>query len=256
MAALQQLGGGAALVEAARHLALWMSYEDVIRVADLKTRRERFDRVRSDAQAGADDILEIREHLKPGLEEIAAILPAPLGTWLRRRARRGSSGLKTGPVGKGITLHTTSIRGFAALRLLAWMQPWRPRSLRYQEEHAAMAQWLQALAVALPVAPDFALQLAELPRLRKGYGDTFERGRSAYERVFAVCVQPWLEASMLPSPAATAVLRDSAASALADPEHQALDRSLGRAVGDNPGTKPLTFHPRVSKPAQTGQAAP
>jgi hypothetical protein len=30
----------------ARRLAVWMSYEDAIRVADLKTRRSRFDRIR------------------------------------------------------------------------------------------------------------------------------------------------------------------------------------------------------------------
>ena len=38
---------GALTAEAARYLALWMSYEDVIRVADLKTRPERFAKVRS-----------------------------------------------------------------------------------------------------------------------------------------------------------------------------------------------------------------
>ena len=39
---------GHALSEAARHLALWMSYEDVIRVADLKSRRSRVARIRSE----------------------------------------------------------------------------------------------------------------------------------------------------------------------------------------------------------------
>src|SRR5579883_1918827 len=38
------------LAETARQLALWMSYEDAIRVADLKTRRERLERVRREAR--------------------------------------------------------------------------------------------------------------------------------------------------------------------------------------------------------------
>src|SRR5690606_22075374 len=35
----------------ARHLALWMAYEDIIRVADLKTRASRFERVRREVGA-------------------------------------------------------------------------------------------------------------------------------------------------------------------------------------------------------------
>src|SRR6185295_14788830 len=37
---IQALGDDALLIETARYLALWMSYEDAIRVADLKIRRE------------------------------------------------------------------------------------------------------------------------------------------------------------------------------------------------------------------------
>src|SRR6185436_20712377 len=36
-------GDGKLASETARHLALWMSYEDIIRVADLKTRASRFE---------------------------------------------------------------------------------------------------------------------------------------------------------------------------------------------------------------------
>jgi indolepyruvate ferredoxin oxidoreductase, beta subunit len=41
--------------ETGRFLALWMSYEDVIRVADLKSRRSRFERVRAEVQARPDE---------------------------------------------------------------------------------------------------------------------------------------------------------------------------------------------------------
>jgi indolepyruvate ferredoxin oxidoreductase, beta subunit len=48
-------GGGDALLlrSVARHLALWMSYEDTARVADLKTRGTRFERVRGEVRLEA-----------------------------------------------------------------------------------------------------------------------------------------------------------------------------------------------------------
>src|ERR1043166_2396644 len=46
------LGGDARLAaEVGRPLAPWMSYEDIIRVADLKTRASRFERVRREVGA-------------------------------------------------------------------------------------------------------------------------------------------------------------------------------------------------------------
>ena len=53
-------GDFALLRETGRYLALWMSYEDAIRVADLKIRRARFERVRDEAQAGDDQLVGSR----------------------------------------------------------------------------------------------------------------------------------------------------------------------------------------------------
>jgi indolepyruvate ferredoxin oxidoreductase beta subunit len=80
--------------ETARFLALWMSYEDVIRVADLKTRAERLDRVRDDVGARDRDIVQVTDFLKPGIDELCSILPPRLGrallAWARARPRRPS----------------------------------------------------------------------------------------------------------------------------------------------------------------------
>ncbi|MDE2305338.1 MAG: indolepyruvate oxidoreductase subunit beta family protein, partial [Gammaproteobacteria bacterium] len=78
----------------ARYLALWMSYEDVIRVADLKTRAARFDRVRREARAAASELVEVEEYMHPRVEEICDTLPAWLGRrvlatgWMRRVLER------------------------------------------------------------------------------------------------------------------------------------------------------------------------
>ena len=52
-----------------------MSFEDLIRVADLKTRKSRFERVRKDVIAKPDEPIHIIEFLKPGLDEICGMLP-------------------------------------------------------------------------------------------------------------------------------------------------------------------------------------
>src|SRR5690606_25427581 len=72
------------LAEAARQLALAMGYEDTIRVADLKFRRARFDRVREEVKLADGQILAVAEFLHPRTEEIADTLPAGLGRWLLR----------------------------------------------------------------------------------------------------------------------------------------------------------------------------
>jgi indolepyruvate ferredoxin oxidoreductase beta subunit len=224
-----------ALVEAARQLALWMSYEDVIRVADLKTRRERLVRLRAEVAAGTDDVVRIHEHLKPGLDEIAAIAPRRIGLWLRARARREHP---IGARGQGMTLETTSVRGFTMLRLLASLKRWRPISLRFAEEQQAIEAWLQALRKALPVHAGFALTLARMPQLRRGYSDTFERGRASYERLFEALVQP----VQRPDDAAAAALAGGLQAAQAMPDAAA-------PVGGPPRTvaaQPIRWHPRDS----------
>ncbi len=66
-----------------------MTYEDVIRVADLKTRRDRFATVRNETRAKSSEPIYITEYLKPGPEEICALLPKWLGdaflNYLRKR---------------------------------------------------------------------------------------------------------------------------------------------------------------------------
>src|SRR5204863_3698572 len=66
--------------EVARQLALWMSYEDIIRVADLKTRATRFERVRKEVGAKAGEPVVVIDYLKPGVEEFASLLPVSLGS--------------------------------------------------------------------------------------------------------------------------------------------------------------------------------
>ena len=91
------LHGHALTREAARFLALWMAYDDVIRVAYLKCRAHRFARVRREVAAESADVVRIVDYFGPGAEEIGSLLPAMLArrleAWDRRRQARGKSPL-------------------------------------------------------------------------------------------------------------------------------------------------------------------
>jgi len=214
-----------ALQMAARHLALWMCYEDVIRVADLKTRPERFARVRAHANAQASDVVRVVEHFKPGLDEVAAVLPQALGLRLQAWSQRRSGAA----LHVSMHIRSTSIWGYLMLRALARLRPWRRTSLRYAQEHATLNLWWQAMCQLLPSAPEFAEVLAEMPQVLKGYGDTQLRGRLNFDRLWQAHVLPALS-EQLPSAQSTAQFKQALADTLADPEEKLNKSFQGKPV--------------------------
>ncbi len=194
------------------------------------------------------DIVQIREHLSPRLEEIAAIAPQSLGRALRRRIRVGAP---TGARGQGMSLHTTSVSGFLMLRVLASLRRWRPRSLRFAEEHAAIEQWLAALRDALPRHAGHARALAELPRLRKGYSDTFERGVAHYQRIFDSLVAP----CTAPDDSTAEALGQAIAAALAIAPTPAAPATAPTPPADA-RTQPVVWHTRESTLTAKGTTDP
>ena len=203
--------------DVARHLAVRMSFEDVIRVAQAKTSRERFTRVRAEVRAKAHEPLEITEHFKPGNEEIAAILP-PAG-------RRGGCWRPARKFHISMHVRSTTIWGFARLRFLASLRWWRPKTYRYAEEQAEIERWLGEIRSAQALSLDLAREIAESARLIKGYGDTFKRGLGNYHRIAAEVIAPALAGRMTPQAAADAVASARVA-ALADPDGESLSRTL------------------------------
>jgi len=209
--------------DVARHLAVRMSFEDVIRVAQAKTSRERLTRVRAEVRAKPHEPVELTEHFKPGTEEIAAVLPPRLARWLLRRRR----------VHFSMKVRTTTILGFARLRLLAGLRWWRPHTWRYVEEQAEIDRWLEAIRRAQPLSLDLAREIAECARLIKGYGDTHKRGLGNYRRITEEVIAPALAGRIAPRAAADAVANARVA-ALGDPEGQSLARTLAAIAAAQP----------------------
>jgi indolepyruvate ferredoxin oxidoreductase beta subunit len=176
-------GNFALLSETARYLALWMSYEDAIRVADLKTRDTRFSRVHRESRANKTELIQIKEFLHPGVEEITDILPAGLGRWLRNSSWPRKLIEKFAH--KGRIVNTTSLAGFLQLYILSALRPLRRRSFRFKEEHIRIKRWLTQLSMIARDNYALALELAECPRVVKGYGDTHIRGRKSFDALMA-----------------------------------------------------------------------
>ena len=170
---------GALLRETARYLALWMSYEDAPRVADLKIRRTRFERVQRESRADPSQLLQINEYLHPGIEEISDMLPARLGQWFldTRWARRLLQRL----TGRGKIVQTTSLHGFLQLYIISAFRRWRRGSLRFRHEQQRIGAWLEQIPTVAADNFELALEVAEFPRVVKGYGDTHLRGRNSFD---------------------------------------------------------------------------
>ncbi len=200
----------AVVIETARFAALWMSYEDIIRVADLKTRTARMARVRGEVLASDNEPVHVIEYLRPGLPELCDMLPVQLS---RRLAAWGARNGRAKRIGFGMHVRTSSISGFAMLRVLALLRRWRPRSARFAREQAAIEAWLAVIRTALASDPVLALETALAARLIKGYGETHERGAASFARVMAIAGDETRTAA-----ARAGAVRTAREAALADPE--------------------------------------
>ena len=219
-------GDGAVAAEAARYLALWMTYEDVIRVAQIKTRLSRLERVRGGAGGKPEQPVVVTEFLKPGLDEFCALLPGslarPLLAWAERSGRRDKLNV-------ALHIRTSTVFGFALLRLMAGLKRWRRSGHRFAVEQRLIEAWLAAVNDALGRDRALAREIVECARLIKGYGDTHRRGQHNFRRIMAGLAMPALAASggsgdfYANAAAAIATARKAA---LADPEGNALDRAL------------------------------
>jgi indolepyruvate ferredoxin oxidoreductase beta subunit len=208
--------------EVARHLALRMSYEDVIRVAHAKIAPERIARIIGQMGAKQGEPVTIVEFLKPGIAEMCSILPP----WLARliiavAERRGW----IDRLHWGMEIKTSSISGYLRFLLLARLRRLRPRSYRYQQEQAAIEAWLALIIEAAAKSAPLALEITECAQLLKGYGDTLKRGAANYTAIERQVIRPIL-AGDIPLSRSIDAVANARVAALADPEGESLAKCL------------------------------
>ena len=218
----RQHGGGgqdfAFSAQAAKYLANAWCYDDIIRVADLKTRATRTSRI--DTEVGADDshIVQVTEYVHPGAAEFISMMPHRLGVFVAGRpalVRRIDRW-----VNRGRRIRSDSLRGFLTFYLLAGMRRWRRCLYRHATEMAHIESWIDAAIGRLPHDYAHAVSILKARRLIKGYSDTHARGLGKFDRVMQGAAR--LEGH----PDAGAWTDRLIRTALADTEGAALDGAL------------------------------
>ena len=211
----------------ARYLALWMTYEDAIRVADLKTRASRFTRIRAEAKTpGA--VVDVTDYLKPDLDEIYGILPyalvAPFARWAERRWPHGRPALAQ-------HVRTTTVLGYLRVWLLGRLRGLRPISYRAHQERLRMAQWLSAVQRCAGWDAALAREVAHAGQLVKGYGEVRRRMFAHLERLLAVSLATAEAASRggADFSAATRLAHDYRTLVLSGPDGELKAATLGGA---------------------------
>lgn len=169
--------------EAAKYIANAMCYDDIIRVADLKTRARRFDRIRKEMRVKDGNLLQLTEFFHPRAQEIVGMFPARLGArmendpkWMARLTRWFD---------KGRRIRTDSLGAFLTLHMLGGLKFWRRRTLRHAQEQVHLEVWLADAMAHVAGNYDLAVELIRCRRLVKGYSDTHTRGLSKFDRVVA-----------------------------------------------------------------------
>lgn len=164
--------------EGARWLALWMAFEDIPRVAQLKLRPTRDEMLRQEVGVTEAEPLKVSEYFHPRVEEVASLLPRRLGDALLRssfwrKAVNNMLGARQ--------LRTDTIAVTLALRFLASLRHVRRHMLGFHHEWRMINAWLEAILTAGD--PALARELVECGRMVKGYGSTRHRTTTRLMRI-------------------------------------------------------------------------
>lgn len=177
----------------AKNLALWMSYEDGIRVAELKINPERFKRIQKEMQLGNDQVFHVIDYLNPDAEEIYGLLPNFLVTPVVKLTNNRLF-KKICPDSNRITFSQspTTSSFFGSLRLwsLTKLKKFRPYSYRFKKEHIYIKKY--ATYVERYSKTNYALGclIAKSGSMVKGYGKVRRRTLNHFERYLEKIIDP------------------------------------------------------------------
>ena len=217
--------GYATTMEMARWLALWMAFDDIVRVADLKSRASRWQRVLGEVKPGQDDLLHVYDHFKPGAPEFAALLPSSLAAkvtrWDRQRVANGKA-----PWAMALKIGSHSVLGMLSLRLLASLKWLRVRGSRYALEQTLIDKWLGVVIRSTQANWQLGHEVALCGRLIKGYGSTNERGKDNLLHVLDHLADLEHGASFASHSLRATAIAAARSAALQDEAGKALDQTL------------------------------
>jgi hypothetical protein len=206
----------ALLGDIARLMAMRMSYEDPIRMAQLKLAEAGIRRVRPQ-DTFADDVRKLR------LDEMVASLPGMIADpvldglewvgWLHMPVTRRFS-----------TANRLSIR---RLRIEASLRRWRMHSVRYAKERVWVERWLHMIDRSLNKQPEAASAMVQTATMVQGYGHHYRQGLADWHLIIDGLVKPTFDGA-LKLPDLAGAVAEARAAALPDPRQAALKRAIAQ----------------------------
>ncbi|KRR13761.1 hypothetical protein CQ12_17920 [Bradyrhizobium jicamae] len=199
----------AMLGEIARLMAVRMSYEDPIRIAQLKLTELQ------GRSAGSVDVRKFR------LEELIGALPAVIAEylidaleWLGWAQKRVS-----------IRFSTASRYGIRRLKIEAGLRRWRLFSVRYAKERVWVERWLHMIDRSLTKQPQAAPAIIQTATMIEGYGDVYRQGMADWNAIIDGLAKPTFDGVLALSDLGGAVT-EARAAAVPDPRQSALKRKI------------------------------
>jgi hypothetical protein len=203
----------ALLGEIARLMAARMSYQDPIRIAQIKLAG--LDAGVAKMATGPVDIKKFRwDELVEALP--AAVADPVLGVlerigWLHR------------PV--SIRFSTASRFGLRRLKIEAGLRRWRLFSVRYATERVWVERWLHMIDRALTKQPQAAAEIVQTATMIHDYGDVYRQGLADWHLIIDGLAKPTFDGALTLTDLAGAI-REARAAAMPDPRQAALKRKI------------------------------
>lgn len=176
----------------AKTLATMMAYHDAVRVAELKTRSVRFEKVRRHIGVQPGEVYWVTDYLKPDAYEIYALFPEGLVKPVLAVAR--ALGFREGEGLSRATWEqrprTTTLPGYLWLRWLTLLKPLRPRSMRFKHERELIKEYVANVKELAPLSYGLACLVARTGQMIKGYGDVRRRTIASTRRFLHNVLRP------------------------------------------------------------------
>jgi len=210
--------------EIARLMAMRMSYEDPIRIAQLKLAE--YEIAAGDPRAlSTDDIRKFRlDELIGALPAIVAELMLDVLEWKGWTHRAVS-----------IRFSTRSRWGIRRLKIEAGLRRWRLFSVRYAKERVWVERWLHMISRSLARQPKAAPAIVQTADMVQGYGDVYRQGLADWHAIIDGLAKPTFD-GVLPLADLAGAIAEARAAAMPDPRQAALKRVIAeitaRALGE------------------------
>jgi hypothetical protein len=204
----------AMLGQIARLMASRMSYEDPIRIAQLKLAEHA-------AAAGGAPVAPTGDIRKFRLDELIRALPKMVA----EPALDALGWVSWTHMPVSIRFSAKNRSGIRRLKIEAGLRRWRRFSVRYAEERVWVERWLHMIGRSLLKQPPAAMAIVQTADMIEGYGDSYRQGLSDWHAIIDGLVKPTFD-GVLPLPDLAGAIAAARAAALPDPRQAALKRTI------------------------------